>query len=210
VAPALSCGRPQRGLRAKCRLPGCHSEGARSRRPRVGGTRRPARQGAAHRLDDPFSQFLAERGADRVSLESVGALVVAATHVRLAAYLAADVGASVRRASEMWSLRDRAIPGGRRASLLARRERLFAGGRRAPARARDRQAGGLTPGRRCRSQRASNPRTVTTTSGPIELERPRVPNAQALGMWLLMVRSGVRVQWVRTGLSPGMRTDRRV
>jgi hypothetical protein len=55
--------------------------------------------GGAHRLDDPFSQFLAERGGDRVSLESVGALVVAATHVRLAAYLVADVGAGVRRAS---------------------------------------------------------------------------------------------------------------
>jgi hypothetical protein len=28
----------------------------------------------------------------------------------------------------------------------------------------------------------SNPRTVTTTSGPIKVERPRVRNAQALGM----------------------------
>ena len=67
----------------------------------VGGTRRPARQGAPTGSTTPFSQFLAERGADRVSLESVGALVVAATHVRLAAYLAADVGAGVRRASEL-------------------------------------------------------------------------------------------------------------
>jgi hypothetical protein len=32
-------------------------------------------------------------------------------------------------------------------------ERLHAGGRRAPARARDRQAGGVTAARRCRSQR---------------------------------------------------------
>jgi hypothetical protein len=29
---------------------------------------------------------------------------------------------------------------------------------------------------------ASKPRTVTTTSGPIEVERPGVRNAQALGM----------------------------
>jgi uncharacterized membrane protein YccC len=41
---------------------------------------------AAHLLDDAFRQFLAERGADRADLESVGALVAGATRVRLAAY----------------------------------------------------------------------------------------------------------------------------
>ena len=32
-------------------------------------------------------------------------------------------------------------------------ERVYAGGRRAPTRARERQAGGVTTGRRCRAQR---------------------------------------------------------
>jgi uncharacterized membrane protein YccC len=41
---------------------------------------------AAHLLDDAFRQFLAEHGADRPDLESVGALVAGATRVRLAAY----------------------------------------------------------------------------------------------------------------------------
>jgi uncharacterized membrane protein YccC len=41
---------------------------------------------AAHLLDDAVRQFLAERGADRPDLESVGVLVAGATRVRLAAY----------------------------------------------------------------------------------------------------------------------------
>jgi uncharacterized membrane protein YccC len=41
---------------------------------------------AAHRLDDAFRQFLAERGAGRPDPDSVGALVAGATRLRLAAY----------------------------------------------------------------------------------------------------------------------------
>jgi uncharacterized membrane protein YccC len=41
---------------------------------------------AAHLLDDALRQHLAERGADRLDLESVSALVAGATRVRLAAY----------------------------------------------------------------------------------------------------------------------------
>ncbi|MEA2128157.1 MAG: hypothetical protein QOJ85_1048 [Solirubrobacteraceae bacterium] len=41
---------------------------------------------AAHLLDDAVRQFLAERGADGLDLDSVGALVAGATRVRLAAY----------------------------------------------------------------------------------------------------------------------------
>jgi uncharacterized membrane protein YccC len=41
---------------------------------------------AAHRLDDAFRQFLAERGVDRLDVESVRALVAGATRLRLAAY----------------------------------------------------------------------------------------------------------------------------
>jgi uncharacterized membrane protein YccC len=43
-------------------------------------------RGAAHLLDDAVRQFLAERGADRLDQDSVGALVAGATRVRLAAH----------------------------------------------------------------------------------------------------------------------------
>jgi hypothetical protein len=46
---------------------------------------------------------------------------------------------------------------------------------------RDRQADGVTPGPPSIAT-ASSPRTATTTGGPIDVERPRLPNAQALGM----------------------------
>jgi hypothetical protein len=63
-------------------------------------------------------------------------------------------------------------------------------GARAPTRRRSARSGSCPrppsgradAHRRCRSQRASSPRTAKPTSGPIEVERPRVPNAQALGM----------------------------
>jgi hypothetical protein len=47
---------------------------------------RDGARGAAHRLDDAFRQFLAERGGNRLDPESVGALVAGATRVRLAGY----------------------------------------------------------------------------------------------------------------------------
>ena len=47
---------------------------------------RTAARAAAHRLDDAFRQFLAERGAERLDRESVGTLVAGATRVRLAGY----------------------------------------------------------------------------------------------------------------------------
>jgi hypothetical protein len=46
---------------------------------------------------------------------------------------------------------------------------------------RDRQADGVMPGPPSIAA-TSRPRTAKTTGGPIEVERPRVPNAQGLGM----------------------------
>ena len=70
-----------------------HGDGSPARN--VQHARREARA-AAHLLDDAFRQFLAEHGADRLDLESVGALVAGATRVRLAAYsLLAMTGPSV-------------------------------------------------------------------------------------------------------------------
>jgi uncharacterized membrane protein YccC len=52
---------------------------------------RSAARAAGHRLDDAFRQSLAERGAERLDLESVGTLVAGATRVRLAAYSLATI-----------------------------------------------------------------------------------------------------------------------
>jgi uncharacterized membrane protein YccC len=55
------------------------------------GPARSAARAAGHRLDDAFRQSLAERGAERLDLESVGTLVAGATRVRLAAYSLATI-----------------------------------------------------------------------------------------------------------------------
>src|SRR5207244_8996072 len=54
----------------------------------------PAQDAAAavHQLDDAFRQYLAERSAKRVNLESVGALVAGAARVRRAAQSLSALG----------------------------------------------------------------------------------------------------------------------